>query len=300
MNKHKDLPPGSQQWANELDAAMKQIAVLTEVVRRLTENAGIDMANPKRGISTDAAPSVKSPVGQKLSSLADVSTYNVADKQVLSWDQKGQKWLPVTMVSGGINWELATEEEHLYGDLDNDSDYYSTQVIGLRDPYPPGTDYTTGGTGDGYGLVGTSTSSAFLHAAQRSGGGPTRAHGYVAAEPYYCKMGNVWINEETGNWEQWCEISLDRDRMGFSTPMGGLTDDGTEARDGRISFKTNWFYVPQVEGMAGSYPYQYPRPTRPVAVGYTAEAGAHVYDMVLKKPIWWDGSAWTDALGNIV
>jgi hypothetical protein len=280
-----------------VDALIEENKQLREVVRQLAANAGIDFANPKRGINTGATPSVKNPVAQKLSSLADVGTYNVLDGQVLGWSQAGQQWLPIEPPQSGIAWELATEEEHLYGDLDNDSDYYGTQVIGKRDPYPPGVDYTTGGTGDGYGLVGTSTSSAFLHGAQRFWGGPTRAHGYVVAEPYYCKMGNVWINEETGNWEQWCEVGLDRDRLYLQTPMGGLTDDGTPARDGSVAIKTNWFYAPQVNGVMDSY-WHINYPKRPVADGYTPMAGAHVYDMTLKKPIWWNGTAWVDAMGN--
>ena len=86
MNKHKDLPAGSQAWANELDQALDTIKQLQEVVRRLTDNAGIDFSNPQRGLnSASDAPSLNNPVGQKLSSLADVQTYNVADKQVLNW-----------------------------------------------------------------------------------------------------------------------------------------------------------------------------------------------------------------------
>lgn len=96
MKPHKDLPSGSQPWANEVDQLLSEVKELREVVRRLTENAGIDFANPKRGVNAGAMPSAKNPVGQKLSSLSDVQTYNVLDKQVLAWSQQGQKWLPVT------------------------------------------------------------------------------------------------------------------------------------------------------------------------------------------------------------
>jgi len=106
MSTHKDLPPGSQKWASEVDKDRAELLALREVVRRLAENAGIDFANPKRGVNTGDTPSVKSPVGQKLSSLADVSTYNVLDGQMLSWNQKGQKWLPVTPTSAGAAIEI--------------------------------------------------------------------------------------------------------------------------------------------------------------------------------------------------
>jgi len=102
MKSHKDLPPGSQQWAKEVDDMRSELTSLREVVRRLTENAGIDMSNPKRGVNPPAdTPSIKSPVGQKLSSLADVGSYNVLEGQVLSWSQQGQKWLPATLPSAG-------------------------------------------------------------------------------------------------------------------------------------------------------------------------------------------------------
>jgi hypothetical protein len=98
---HKDLPGGSQAWAAEVDALMEENRHLKEVVKRLCENAGLDYSNPKRNINAGAAPSVQNPVGQKLSSLADVQTYNVADKQVLTWSQMDQRWLPATPASGG-------------------------------------------------------------------------------------------------------------------------------------------------------------------------------------------------------
>jgi hypothetical protein len=297
---HKDLPGGSQAWAAEVDALIEENKQLREVVRQLAANAGIDFANPKRGINTGATPSVKNPVAQKLSSLEDTATYNVLDGQVLSWSQAGQKWLPVEQ-SGGMEWVLATEEEHLWGDLDNDSDYYSTSVIGLRQAHDEGS-------GDGYGLVGSSTSSAFLHAAQRWWGGPTKAHGYVSAEPYYVKMGVEWI-DDTGStygndkgFEAWGQVSIDRESVYLKTPTGQPSTSNANAgmleRDGSISLLTNWFYVPQVNGVYSSY-YNINYPKRPVPlVGSTPSAGGMVYDMTLKKPIFWDGTKWVDAMGN--
>jgi hypothetical protein len=278
---------------------MKKVAELEAIVRRLTENAGIDMSNPKRGINTGATPSVKSPVRQKLSSLADVDTYNVLDGQVPAWSQKDQKWLPVQQ-SGGVEWVLATEEEHLWGDLDNDSDYYSTQVLAKYQAADEGS-------GDGYGLVGTSTSSAFLHGAQRWWGGPTKAHGYVSAEPYYVKMGIEWIDDAGstyGNdkgYEVWGQVGVDRESVYLSTPTGQPSTSNTNAgqleRDGSISLRTNWFYVPQVNGVySSSLHINFPK--RPVPIGGNPSAGAMVYDMTLKKPIFWEGTKWVDAMGN--
>lgn len=102
MKPHKDLPGGSQAWASEVDALMEENKHLREVVRQLAANAGIDFANPKRGINAGDTPSVKNPVGQKLSSFADVSTYNVADSQVLTWNHAAQRWNPQTPTGGSI------------------------------------------------------------------------------------------------------------------------------------------------------------------------------------------------------
>lgn len=298
-NKHKDLPTGSQAWADELDAALATIKKLEEVVRRLSENAGIDYSNPKRGINpSNEMPSTNNPVGQKLSSLADVQVYNVADKQVLNWSGKDQRWLPVTPSTGG-EWALATEEEHLWGEVDSDSDYYSARVKGVYQK-----DGTYEPTGDGYGLVGTNESAAFLHGAQRWYGGPTKAHGYVYAGPYYTKMAVAWIHDDPSiNWEFWGQVHIDREDVWIQTPIGEPSpqNPGQNQRDGSVIIKTNWFYPPQVNGVWSSY-WHINFPKRPVPEGgQMPSAGAMVYDMTLKKPLWWDGAGeWKDALGNSV
>lgn len=131
MNKHKDLPSGSQAWANEVDALMEENRQLKEVVRRLCENAGLDFSNPKRGINDSRdIPSNANPVGQKLSSLADVQIYNVADKQVLNWSQKDQRWLPVNLPtsSGGGAVDIPMSYNYGisgYGHLDSPFEYYA-------------------------------------------------------------------------------------------------------------------------------------------------------------------------------
>jgi hypothetical protein len=302
---HKGLPADSQAWANDVDALLEENKHLKEVLRQLCANAGIDYSNPKRGVNTGDTPSVDSAVKQKLSSLADVQTYNIADKQVLTWSQSDQKWLPVTPAAGET-WHLATEEEHLWGDLDSDSDYYSTQVSGLYANSVPDADPAD----DGYGLVGTSTSSAFLHGSQRWFGGPTKAHGYVYAGPYYTKMGVVWIDDTggkngQGGWDRWGEVGVDREDVWISTPIGqpsthASVPDGTLQRDGAIILRTNWFYVPQVNGMLNpAFNIKYPRRPVPLA-GQAPEAGAMVYDMNLRQHIQWNGAAWVDMLGNAI
>ena len=201
--------------------------------------------------------------------------------------------------SGGSGefWTLATEEEHLWGELDADSDYYSTQVAGK---YQKDGD---GGTPDmdGYGLVGTSTSSAFLHGAQRWWGGPTKAHGYVVAQPYYCKMGVYWI-DDNGGWDAWGEVHIDRENVWIETPLGNASNmsEGGLQRDGSVTLRTNWFYVPQVNGIRDAY-WNIRYPKRPVPLeGMQPAAGAMVYDMTLQKPLWWNGSEWRDAMNNAV
>jgi hypothetical protein len=244
----------------------------------LTENAGIDFSNPKRGINTGNTPSVKSPVGQKLSSLADVQTYNVADKQVLSWDQAGQKWLPTTPVSGGINWEVATEDEDLYGELKIDSwDYGSSKVFGQREA-------GGGSLTDSAGLLGTSDASAFLHAHQKFYGGDTKAHGWVAAHPYYVMIGQAWIADDGSTWNDEAEITVGRGDVYLKTPKGLYGD----TRTGAITMDTHFFFVPR-----------FATANRPVPEP-GASKGAMIYDTSLAKPLWWNSVAWCDALGTAV
>lgn len=171
-NKHKDLPSGSQAWADELDAALATIKKLEEVVRRLSENAGIDYSNPKRGLNpVNEMPSTNNPVGQKLSSLADVQIYNVADKQVLNWSNKDQKWLPVTLPTptaggtvdiSGVSYSGLAEG---YGTVDQpngDWAYTATGLIGgvgFADGFTEiwASDYVYIGAGDyraDYGFLG--------------------------------------------------------------------------------------------------------------------------------------------------
>jgi len=179
VSTHKDLPPGSQQWARELDDAMKEIKRLQGVVSRLAENAGIDQSNPRRGLNAGAAPSVKNPVGQKLSSLADVDTYNVADGQGLSWSQQGQKWLPATPVVAGaaipIPMAYYGGDVVGYGQIDGPN-FLDWAYTGTRVDGPPYYAYgfaeTWGGTSSILG-AGDPQSSYALVQPDYNGGDPT-------------------------------------------------------------------------------------------------------------------------------
>lgn len=112
MKPHKDLPPASQPWAADVDSKLSKLTELETVIRRLAENAGIDFSNPKRGVNAGPTPSVKSPVSQKLSSLADVSTYNVLDGHVLTWDRQAQQWLPKAK-AGAVPYKNLWPDPHM-------------------------------------------------------------------------------------------------------------------------------------------------------------------------------------------
>lgn len=163
---HKDLPAGSQPWAQEVDADRQLLRVLLPVVKRLAENAGLDFSNPLRGINAGTTPSIKNPVGQKLSSLADVQTYNVLDEQVLSWSQQGQRWLPITLPeasgSGAIDIPMAWSSSISgYGQIDSPFGFYAytgtnaggeAEMWGTNGVYVGNGDWSDS-EGSGYSLI---------------------------------------------------------------------------------------------------------------------------------------------------
>lgn len=258
MNKHKDLPPGSQQWANELDEAMKEISRLTDVVRRLSENAGLDMANPRRGVNdASQAPSIKGPVGQKLSSLADVGTYDVADKQVLTWSQQGQKWLPATPVTGGavvipMGYAGSVASPTMgYGNLDHQDvkqwgyfgttwryDQVSTEMWSTHTVYVGAGNYTDGPVA----LI------------ELTKDGVNRPFVQISAEDY-------------------------ADHTRGSITVGSYF----------IRMDVPYFVNPRVTTAA-----------RPVLRNVQEEIGSQTFDQTLNIPIWWNGTAWVNALGTAV
>lgn len=257
---HKDLPGGSQDWAAEVDMLMEEVKQLKEVVRRLTENAGLDMANPKRGINTGDTPSIKSPVGQKLSSLADTDTYNVLDKQVLTWSQQGQKWLPVTPTTGGT--------------VDISAVSYSQLT-------------------EGYGVVTDAGNYAYNAAGMVPNiyGGPD----YYAIENWCTQTQYIGV----GDWENSGMALITLDVDGFRRPFINLQcddyADNTRSSVDVLSYGVRInspLFKPPTTSTAG-------RPT-PAGLGITNDPGCLSWDWDLGIPIWWNGTTWTNALGTPV
>lgn len=108
-----------------MTAVAAEVKALKDVVRRLSGNASLDMSNPQRGINSGNAPSVQPTVGQKISSLADVSSYNVLDGQVLTWSQQEQKWYPKTLgvapAPGVVPADTWNIPDHYYNTATNPS-----------------------------------------------------------------------------------------------------------------------------------------------------------------------------------
>lgn len=262
MSQHKDLPPGSQQWAKDVDALIEENKHLKAVLRRLCENAGIDFSNPQRGLNSGAAPSLTNPVGQKLSSLADTDTYNVADKQVLSWSQQGQKWLPVTLPSPTAG-----------GTVDISGVSYS-------------------GLTEGYGVVGSTTEWAYNAAqAMPNEFGPD----FYTVENW--TTGTQYIG--AGDWRDVGMALITLDIDGFGRPSVDLYCE--DYADGTWSSLEVFSYGVRVASDLFKPPTTATasRPT-PSGLGVIGDPGCQSYDTDLKIPIWWNGTAWTNALGTAV
>lgn len=263
MKSHKDLPSGSQEWARQVDAFEARIAHLEEMVKRLSSNANIDYGKPERGVNAGSVPSVQNPVRQKLSSLADVGTYNVAEGQVLTWSQQDQKWIPATPeVSGGgedgsidVSALSYSYQERGYGEI-LDSEHYAYTAANVR----PGSDFG-------------------------------------AVEVWATH--NVYIG--TGNWELGPGVALiEMDIDGFGRPYVQLSaDDYVDGSYGRIVIAS---YVFRIDTPLLVMPHC-TTATRPDWLhAHEDDKGSCVYDTTIKKPIWWDTTTetWRDALGTAV
>jgi hypothetical protein len=273
-----------------MDDAVKELKRLQGVVARLAQNAGIDQSNPQRGINAGATPSVKNPVDQKLSSLADVQIYNVADKQVLTWSQQGQKWLPVTPLPGGafaVRPEISGFSDALgYGFAEaNPGDPFAIYMFGSTSLNPNGAGYfRIGGSEgsaetDGHVYIGNYTEGHFAdgHAGRLA---IEATEQMVTATPAY----------EVG-----CELAGDARStyLQMDVSYAGMTAYGTGAysevvvRADGVSIKGAYLTVPVCTTAD--------RPTAP-------RNSSHVYDDTLKKPIWYDfdGAVWRDAAGTVV
>lgn len=259
---HKGLPADSQGWADEVDALMAEVKQLRDVVKRLSANAGIDYSNPQRGINSAGTPSVKNPVNQKLSSLADTDIYNVADGQYLAWNQKGQKWLPVTppTASAGGTVDISAVS---YGPLTS-----------------------------GYGVVTSGSQYAYNAAGVVFPYSPTEPQHYIenwTTGSHYVGSGD-W---NTGTGYSLIELSPGD---GFGRPF--ITLEANDFADGTAAYVTVSSYQLRLNG-ATLEAWAVTTAGRPPIVAGTRE-GASVYDFTLKKPIWWNGTSWRDALGNAV
>jgi len=263
MNKHKDLPPGSQAWANELDQALDTIKQLQEVVRRLTENAGIDFSNPQRGLNpVRDIPSNANPVGQKLSSLADVQTYNVADKQVLSWSGKDQRWLPVTPDAGGFFPIPMSYEPDIigFGHIHSTREVWNgTEIVTL-----PAWSYV--GTKDNGVAEMWGTRSVYIGAGDSNS--PDKGWTYLEQE---FAVGNSY------------------------TAIHSIPAPGFPTMGARFVVNQNSIFIQY----APFYIEHFGTDTRP-DMSYSGNIGGSVYDHDLKIPIWWNGTEWTNALGTPV
>jgi hypothetical protein len=279
-----------------MDDAVKELKRLQGVVARLAQNAGIDQSNPQRGINAGATPSVKNPVDQKLSSLADVQTYNVLDKQVLSWSQQGQKWLPVTPSAGGGGGGGISIPEAIAGFTDATG--YGFLPTVTDGPYSV---LAQNGAFDGDGVFNLVTCDS------RGGINSVRSGYEFGLELESTDAVNVRAGDRTGQ-HTWAknfgyQIALNAFQSSDESVYGVVEVhyDNCEmsaygaTRSSVIGVTEDCAYV--------SAPFLRPpyctTATRPT-VGL--DVGAHVYDTTIKKPIWYDyaGSTWRDALGTAV
>lgn len=259
---HKDLPGGSQAWADEVDALMAENRQLREVVKRLCANAGIDYSNPSRGINSGDTPSVKNPVNQKLSSLADTDTYNVADGQYLAWNQKGQKWLPITPPAAGGGG----------GTVDISAVSYS-------------------GLSEGYGAVTSATEYAYTAAGIKDN--PTGPDFYNT-ETWATTVQYIGA----GNWDTGPVSLVELAADGFGRPYVQITAE--DYADGTAGYLIVSAYSVRVSQVV-FYTLRCTTANRPTDLDASSQnRGAMVYDTTINKPIWWNGTAWTDALGTVV
>ena len=281
---HRDLPPGSQKWADELDKAMLRIQELEALVLRMAQDLRIDPRDPSKNMNPQSdSPTVTSPVQAKLSGLGDVNTYNVADKQVLTWNHQQQAWqakdLPVPTGSDFT----PDKSTYIY---DFSGEYYGWHPLA----HGVAPDATTGN----YALVaydeggemmltthqGTSYSNFYLGTPGTSSS-PTSAGSSKDRLTYW----ESYSNDSGDNYYD--SIQMIGGNVEFS---GGLLVGVANAPRG---------FVLPLTTTAG-------RPTAAQMAEYihlgsiTGTLGACLYDTDLKKPIFWNGSQFTDALGNAV
>lgn len=107
MTLPKDLPPGAQAWAREMERKAESVKHLEAVVQNLTNLLGLDYRNPTRGISPSSAPSVQNPLTLKLNSLNDMDVRGAQDGDFIMWSSVKNKWVTGRPPSSGA-WAAAT------------------------------------------------------------------------------------------------------------------------------------------------------------------------------------------------
>lgn len=93
MHNHKDLPGGSQSWAEEVTGYRERIDELEAIVRRMVNDFGLDYSNPTRAMNTGTSPSVQKSVQLKLPSLNDLDIRDAVDGDLLTFDGKRGMWV---------------------------------------------------------------------------------------------------------------------------------------------------------------------------------------------------------------
>lgn len=256
---HRDLPPGSQKWADEMDALREEVKVLKALCARMAQDLRIDPRDPSKNMNPQSdSPTVASPVQQKLSSLGDTDTYNVAEGQVLAWNQQKQAWTAKDLPAapGGDS-------------IDVSSVSYSKQTRGD-------------------GVLQDSSNYAY-HAAY------TDDQGYRAsAETWSTKK--VYIG--AGSWQANTYSMIEMDRDGFGRPYVQIDayDDADGTYGDVVVFSYGVaFHVPRI-----MLPHC-ATANRPTGLGSNEnDMAAMLFDVTLGKPIFWNGTAWVDALGTAV
>lgn len=93
MGQNMGLPGGANDWAREVNKALETLGQLQEMARRICNDFGLDIANPRRGLYTGDTPSVDNPVQLKLPSLQDLDIRDAQDGDLLTFDGKRGVWV---------------------------------------------------------------------------------------------------------------------------------------------------------------------------------------------------------------
>lgn len=265
---HRDLPPGSQRWAEQVDALMDEVASLRALVNRLATDARVDPSNPTAGI-TDAntPPSAQSSQQTRISQFADVNTYNVANGQVLTWSQADQAWvakdLPVDDDTGGGG---------------------TGGSVGTFTPLPetPFSLYGTDPQGVGHN-VDSSGHYAFTASSDRDAMMAVNDPSFGDANVYLGGAGVTLQSDapqDGPDWTEYSKIVVAKDQVLIrSIPSNGPSNEG-----GIVSISCRWFCIPVNGNLYAA----------------TGQRGAMTLDPATNKPLWSDGTNWRDATGTIV